>query len=48
MDTAQLLEQDVMKRTVLTCSNVIRSQNNPAKPISLLENVEVVKFQDLV
>ena len=26
---------DVMKRTVLTCSNVMRSQNNPAKPISL-------------
>ena len=28
---------DVMKRTVLTCSNVMRSQNNPAKPTSLLE-----------
>ena len=28
---------DVMKRTVLTCSNVMPSRNNPAKPTSLLE-----------
>ena len=28
---------DVMKRTVLTCSNVMRSQNNPVKPTFLLE-----------
>ena len=31
---------DVMKRTVLTCSNITRSQNTPAKPTSLLGKVE--------